>query len=110
MPLACASATQATFTFDESNYITGVAIVNPSSASTTVTVTVTDNTGAQIGTSSVNVPANGKIEAALRNLPGLSAVAGARGKAVFSVSSGNIAVLGLRFNGSAFSSIPSVDN
>ena len=39
---------------------------------------------------------------------GLSAIVGQRGKVTFSVSNGNMATLGLRFNGSAFTSIPAV--
>jgi hypothetical protein len=39
----------------------------------------------------------------------LGAMVGKRGVADFSVVAGNIAVLGLRFNGAAFSSIPTVN-
>ena len=39
-----------------------------------------------------------------------SGLAGQRGFATFNVTSGNVAVLGLRFNGSAFSSIPANAN
>jgi len=47
-----------------------------------------------------------KTEAALRNLPGLSQVAGKQGTARFSVNGSPVIVLGLRFNGVAFTSIP----
>jgi len=45
----------------------------------------------------------------LRNLAGLSATIGKRGSAKFSVSSGSIAVLSLRFNGATFTSIPAAE-
>jgi hypothetical protein len=42
----------------------------------------------------------------LRDLPGLAGVAGALGSVDFTASIGNLAALGLRFNGAAFTSIP----
>jgi hypothetical protein len=54
----------------------------------------------------VSLPPYGKTETALRGLTGLAGVVGLRGSAQFSVSSGSIAVLGLRFGGAAFTSIP----
>jgi len=46
---------------------------------------------------------------ALRDLPGLGIIVGNRGSAEFTVTSGNVAVLGLRFRGSSFTSIPTLD-
>ncbi|HLW75865.1 MAG TPA: hypothetical protein VKS01_02750 [Bryobacteraceae bacterium] len=109
-PLANALSTQATLAFDDTNYTTAVAIVNPSNTANTVSISVVDNTGAVIGAGSVNLIANGKTEAVLRNLTGLSGIAGKRGVATFSVTSGAVAVLGLRFNGTAFTSIPAISN
>lgn len=106
VPLSGSSGTTSTLVWDETNFVTGVAIVNPSNAGTTVSVVAYDSSGRVIGTSSVLLNAGNKTTAVLRNLPGLSAVVGARGSADFVVSSGNVAVLGLRFNGSAFTSIP----
>jgi len=72
-----------------------------------VTITVTDNTGAVIATSQpIVIPAFNKKMDALRNLPGLSSVVGKQGFARFSASGPGVVVLGLRFNGSAFTSIP----
>jgi len=93
--------------FDESKYISGVSIVNSGNSSSTVTITVTDNTGAVIATSQpIVIPAFNKKVDALRNLPGLSSVVGKQGFARFSASGPGVVVLGLRFNGSAFTSIP----
>src|ERR1039457_6717611 len=106
VPLSDAGASSNTLTWDETNLVTAVAIVNPSSTAATVGVTLWDENGNTIGTSSVALPPNGKTAAALRSLPGLGGMVGKRGSARFSVSSGSVAVLGLRFDGLAFTSIP----
>jgi len=109
VPLSNGSATSAVLSFDDTSYTTAIAIVNPSSTAILVTVTIKDTTGRTLGTSMVPLSAQSKTEAALRTLPGLSAMAGVRGSAEFTVSTGNVAVLGLRFNGAAFTSIPAVE-
>jgi hypothetical protein len=106
VPLSDAGASSNTLTWDEINLVTAVAIVNPSSTATTVAVTLWDQNGNTVGTSSVALPPNSKTAAALRSLPGLSGMVGKRGSAQFSVSAGSVAVLGLRFDGLAFTSIP----
>ena len=104
--LSPANGSNVPLVYDETKYITGVAIVNPGSVATTVTVTVTDNSGSVVGTSTIVLPPFNKTEAALRSLPGLSQVAGKQGTARFTVTGGAVIVLGLRFNGVAFTSIP----
>ena len=106
VPLSPTGISNVPMIYDETNYITGVAIANPSGAATTVNITVTDNTGTVIGTSSVALPPFNKTAVALRNLPGLSSVVGKQGTVRFSTASGPAIVLGLRFKGSAFTSIP----
>jgi P pilus assembly chaperone PapD len=110
VPLSDAGASSNTLTWDETNLITAVAIVNPSSTAATVGVTLWDENGNTIGTSSVALPPNGKMAAALRSLPGLGGMVGKRGSARFSVSAGSVAVLGLRFDGLAFTSIPTTNS
>jgi hypothetical protein len=100
------NSTTATLTWDETNFTTGVAIVNPSAVAATVTITVRDTNGLIIGSSSLALSAKSKMAAALRNLPGLGGMPGNRGSADFTVSSGSVAVLGLRFGPTAFTSIP----
>ena len=107
VPLASSTSSGSTLTWDDTVYTTGVAIANPSTVPVTVSITVWKSSGAVIGTSSIPLAAGAKIEAALRSISGLSAVAGNSGSAQFTVSSGSVAVLGLRFNGTAFTSIPS---
>jgi hypothetical protein len=51
-----------------------------------------------------------QIAVMLDTLPGLNGMVGNRGSAQFSVSTGNVAVLGLVFLGAAFTSIPTFDN
>jgi len=109
VPLSSASATADILTWDETTPITAVAIVNPSSTDTTVNVTLWDKSGNIIGTYSLALAANSKKEATLRSLPGLGGMVGQRGSAQFSVTSGNVAVLGLRFDGLAFTSIPAAN-
>jgi len=45
----------------------------------------------------------------LRDLPGLAGVSGSLGSVDFTTSIGTLAALGLRFNGAAFTSIPTSD-
>jgi hypothetical protein len=104
VPLSGTTAATSTLAFDETHYTTGVAVVNFSSISATITATARDNQGNTIGTSAVPLPANGKKALFLKDL--IPAVAGALGSVDFSVTSGNVAALGLRFNGIAFTSIP----
>jgi hypothetical protein len=93
--------------FDETKYIFGISIANPGSQSTTVTITATDNTGTVIATSSpIVIPGFNKKVDALRNLPGLAGIAGKQGTVRFTATGSNVVVLGLRFNGSAFTSVP----
>jgi hypothetical protein len=106
VPLSGSSGTKSTLVWDETNFVTGVAIVNPSNVGATVSVIAYGSSGQMIGLSSVSLSAGNKTATVLKNLPGLSAIAATRGSADFVVSSGNVAVLGLRFNGGAFASIP----
>src|SRR5579872_6624242 len=106
VPLASSTSTSSTLVWYDTNYTTAVAIVNPSLVPATVSITVWNNSGTIIGTSSISLAAGTKTEAVLRSLSGLSGVAENRGSAQFTVSTGSIAVLGLRFNGTAFTSIP----
>ena len=107
VPLASAASATSRLTWDETGgAVTAVAIVNLSALATRVAITVLDNTGNVLGTSAVALPANGKTEATLDSLPGLGGMVGKRGSAQFTVSTGNVAVLGLRFSAAAFTSIP----
>jgi hypothetical protein len=109
VPFSSASSTTSTLIWDDTNLTTSVAVVNPTSLATTVAIIVRDSVGAAIGTTSVSLAAKSKFATVLRDLPGLGAMMGSRGSADFMVSTGNIAVLGLRFAGAALTSIPTTD-
>ena len=85
-----------------------MAVVNPSGSATSVAVTVFAADGSLIGTGTINLGAFGKTALVLHDLPGLDGPRLKRGLAQFSVTSGAVSVLGLRFRSTAFSSI-SVD-
>jgi len=106
VPLSSAFSTGATLMWDDTRFVTSVAIVNPSVVPTTVAITVRDVNGVVIGTANIPLGANSKTEAVMRNIPGLSSVAGNRGSADFTVTTGFVAVLGLRSDGLALTSIP----
>lgn len=109
VPLSDASTTASTLIWDDTNFVTAVSIVNPSAVATVVSISLRDTAGNLIGTSTIPLLANSKTAATLRSLPGLAGVVGRRGSADFTVASGNVAVLGLRANGAAITSIPTAD-
>ena len=95
--------------FDETNYITGVAVVGLGTAAVTVNVTAYNSLGKTLGTGSIQLATNGKTAVLLRDISGLSGVVGQLGSVDFTVTGGNVAALGIRTNGLAFTSIPTSD-
>jgi len=110
VPLSPTNTSNIPMVYDDTKYITGVAIANPTGSPATVTITVTDNTGTVIATSSGVLPPFTKIEGLLRSLPApftsLSQIAGTQGTVRFTTTTGAVVVLGLRANGTALTSIP----
>ena len=105
-PFVAANKYASTLVWDDTvNYTTTVALVNAGPVDGSVEITVWDNNGNVIGTATVSLPAGQKTEAPMRTLLGLANMAGSRGTARFVATSGNIAVLGIRFNTEAFTSI-----
>ena len=72
-------------------------------------MTAYNDQGNIIGTSSIELPPLGKTAVVLRDLPGLAGISGSQGSVDFTASIRSLAVLGLRFNGLAFTSIPTLD-
>jgi hypothetical protein len=108
--LKSANTTSSTLTWDDTSPIsTSIAMVNPSTTAATVTITVWDTNGNVIGTSSQGLQPGTKIANSMRDFLGLSGMAGQRGSAQFSVTTGNVAVLGLRFGNTAFTNIPVIE-
>jgi hypothetical protein len=110
VPLSSVLSTTSTLIWDDTAYTTAVAVANPSPVPVSVSITAWDSAGNVVGTSSVSLAPHGKMVSLLYNLPGLRGVVGNRGSATFVVPFGSVAVLGLRFAGSAFTSVPSVQN
>ncbi len=105
-PLTPETSQIADFTYDDIATATAVSIVNPGNQAITVTITLRAADGSMAGTSQLSLAARAKQAIALTSLPNLSGANGNQGWANFSTSSGAISVLGLRFSGSAFTSIP----
>ena len=108
VPLSPEGKQAANLIWDDTGLDTAVAVVNPSGSATSVAVTVFAADGSLIGTGTINLGAFGKTALVLHDLPGLDGMRLKRGLAQFSVTSGAVSVLGLRFRSTAFSSI-SVD-
>jgi sugar lactone lactonase YvrE len=87
---------------------TGVAIANRSTQAGSVTVDVADANGAFIGPSkSINLAANGQTSFSLTDPKlGIPATAGRRG--FLRITGGSPAVLGIRFDGLVFTSVPAL--
>ena len=109
VPLSSLGSGTNALTFDDTSFTTAAAIVNAGGSTATVTITAKDTSGASLGTGMITLNPRSKTAVALRSIAGLSAVAGKTGTATFTITSGSVAVLGLRFNGSAFTSIPASD-
>jgi hypothetical protein len=93
-----------TVIFDDTTYLTEIAVLNPSDTDATLTITTRDATGQPIGPG-VQRPlaARSRIAFALHDV--VSGVTGQRGAVDFSVGTGAVSVLALRANGNAFTSI-----
>jgi hypothetical protein len=106
VPLSDNTSTGSTLIWDDTKYVTGIAVLNPTTVFGTVNLTVRNESGQVIGSPSISLAAGAKKTFLLTDLPGLGAVKGARGSAEFVAISGGVAVLGLRANGVAITSIP----
>lgn len=104
--LSPANQSSWTLLHDDSGLTTGLALLNPGDTAITVEYTATAEPGQDAGSGSLNLPARSKFVGVLSALPGLSTLAGQRGAIRFSAYAGSLAVLGLRFAASAFTSIP----
>ncbi|MGC8761234.1 MAG: choice-of-anchor V domain-containing protein [Bryobacteraceae bacterium] len=109
VPFSSSNSTGAFIVFDETDFVTAVAVLNPGSAPATVTVVARDDTGAEIGRFSLPLNPRQRGAFAVRDRPEMTAMRGRRGVLEFSAASGAVSVLGLRFNGLAFTSILPVE-
>jgi hypothetical protein len=83
---------------------TGVAIANLSNQSANVGMTLRDDAGGTLQTTTIPIPANGHYAFVLGGVYPFAA--GRRGTVEFSSAGAKVSVLGIRANGNAFTSIP----
>ena len=106
VPLESRSAASYVLWFDNTaGMVVGLALANLSTQLATVEVTIRDESGSVIGTDTIPLPARGhtSFELPVR----LAQTAQRRGTVEFhTTASGQISVLGLRFNPGAFTTIP----
>jgi len=108
VPFSSANTTSSTLLWDDRVSVAAVALENKSAIPVNVTLTVTNFDGSVIGIVTLPTLAAGAHTAFLLK-DVVNGIPGNRGTAVFSVTSGNIAVLGLRATGIALTSIPTSD-
>jgi hypothetical protein len=91
------------------DFITGLAVANSSTSAASIPVIVRDESGAQIGSQQIlELPAMGHISGALSVI--VRDTGGKVGSVEFRTPpGGQISVLGLRFNGISFTTIPVLD-
>lgn len=109
VPFSSSASTGATIVFDDTDFITAVAVLNPGASAVAVTVRARDASGAEIGTFTLNLNPKQREAFAVRDRPEMTLVQGKRGVLEFTSSGGPVSVLGLRFNGLAFTSILPVE-
>jgi hypothetical protein len=108
VPFSSSTGTKTVLTFDETHYTTSVAIWYDGASAATVTLAAFDESGNSLGTSPLTMtPGTKQSFAVASRLPMIS---GHLGSLIVSAPSGAVAVLGIRFGGSAFTSIPPAGN
>ena len=95
------NSTATSFTFDDTNYTTGIALANTSAVSSTVTLTAYNASGAQVGKGTLQLDPGKKYANSLRLIPNMNGVVGQRGVVLVTVANGSVAILPLRFGGAA---------
>ncbi|MEQ1886630.1 MAG: S8 family serine peptidase [Bryobacteraceae bacterium] len=110
VPLETRLAPKYLLVFDNTGVlVTGVAVANVGTQTASIVVVIRNDTGAQIGTSTINLPAQGHTSFMLNQQ--YSVTSGKRGSVEFRTpNGGQIAVLGLRANGPALTTLPVLAN
>ncbi|MEQ1883831.1 MAG: hypothetical protein ABL967_02140 [Bryobacteraceae bacterium] len=111
VPLETRNASRYVLAFDNTgNLATGVAVANVAATAANIAVILRDDTGAQIGTATINLPSRGHTSFMLNQQ--YPASTGKRGTVEFqtpgfgTLTAGQISVLGLRANGPALTTLP----
>jgi hypothetical protein len=113
VPLETRNATSYVLAFDDTGSLTtGVAIANLASTAANVGVVIRDDTGTRIGTGAISLPPQGHSSFMLPDpAAGFPITASKRGTLeVDPPQGGQIAILGLRANGNALTSLPVLAN
>jgi trimeric autotransporter adhesin len=110
VPLETRNAPSYVLAFDNTGVLgTGVAIANVATQAANIPVVIRDDTGAQIGTDTIKLPAQGHTSFMLTG--NYANTKGKRGTMELDTPvSGQISVLGLRANGSALTTLPVLAN
>jgi hypothetical protein len=87
---------------------TGVALANLGAQPTAVPIVISDDTGAQIASGTIQLASQGHTTFTLSDQ--YPATAGKRGTVQFSAPSGQISALGIRANGNSFTTIPAIQS
>jgi hypothetical protein len=113
VPLETRNAGSYLLAFDNTGQLaTGLAIANLAASGASAGVVIRDDTGAQIGTGTITLPAYGHNAFMLTDSTyGFPATAGKRGTVEFDTpQDGRISVVGLRANGAALTTLPVLAN
>jgi hypothetical protein len=108
VPIAAGGASAITLVFDNTNGVAnGIALANTSAFPAVVPVTLYSDTGATLGTTLINLPANGHRSFLVKDQ--FPQAANIRGSVEFSSGGGQIAALGIRATAAgAYTSIPAM--
>ncbi|MBI5282677.1 MAG: hypothetical protein HY858_13415 [Candidatus Solibacter usitatus] len=109
LPLSAGNVQTSTLVWDDTSLTTLLSIANPGDAEAAVTVSLRDPDGQPVASSTVAVPAKGRVEFNLKDRPEFTMVTGSRGTVEISVATGNIAVAAFRLGAQSFTAIPSAD-
>ncbi|MEO8049259.1 MAG: hypothetical protein ABI833_02485 [Acidobacteriota bacterium] len=96
----------AEFAYDDISFTSAVALLNPSSQQTTVTVTAFGADGDEVASTRLALAPHEKSVKILSAYPGMTGISGKQGRIVVSVPYGAVSVLALRFGAAGFANIP----
>jgi hypothetical protein len=106
VPMTADSTQSHILIWDDAGFTTSIAVANPGDTPVTVNLSVRLANGSPIGTGTINLGPKAKQAFVIRQQLNLPVMQGTQGSLAVSVSSGSVSVLGLRFGGVAFTSMP----
>ena len=110
VPFSSVNSAGATIVYDDRDYVTALAVLNPGSSPATINFLARDSNGEEIARHSVQLRPRQRTAFVLRELaPPFERIRGRTGVLEITAESGSVSVLGLRFNRLAFTSILPVE-